>query len=130
MSLKKERKFLIGVCILWALSVVAGTASILKYQNTSGAASPQVNWPADSAISPDKLDKEGIEAGRFQAAASGQNKNEKIVFSAGITASRGPEVDVNGREALNFLFKKGEAQQNKTPVYSCLLFAEESVAQK
>jgi hypothetical protein len=53
MNLKKERKFLLGICIVWALSVAGGAASMLNYKYTPGAPAPIADWPAQSSLRPD-----------------------------------------------------------------------------
>lgn len=73
-------------------------------------------------------DDQGIEAGRFRAATSGQtmlyDKDGKLVFSGGITGARGHEGDNAGRTAIVSLLNLDEASESETPVFGCPLFAQ------
>jgi hypothetical protein len=73
-------------------------------------------------------DDEGVEAGRFRAATSGQtmlyDAGGKLLFSGGITSARGHEGDNAGRAAIVSLLTTDEAGQGGTPVFGCPLFAE------
>lgn len=73
-------------------------------------------------------DDEGVEAGRFRAATSGQtmlyDAGGKLLFSGGITGARGHEGDNAGRAAVVSLLTADEAGQAGTPVFGCPLFAE------
>jgi len=73
-------------------------------------------------------DDEGVEAGRFRAATSGQtmlyDAGGKLLFSGGITGARGHEGDNPGRAAIVSLLTTDEAAQEETPVFGCPLFAE------
>jgi hypothetical protein len=72
-------------------------------------------------------DDEGVEAGRFRAATSGQtmlyDAGGRLLFSGGITGARGHEGDNAGRAAIVSLLTTDEAGQKGTPVYGCPLFA-------
>ncbi len=72
-------------------------------------------------------DDEGVEAGRFRAATSGQtmlyDARGGLLFSGGITRARGHEGDNAGRSAIVALLNTGEAGQTGTPVFGCPLFA-------
>lgn len=74
-------------------------------------------------------DDEGVEAGRFRAATSGQtmlyDAGGKLLFSGGITSGRGHEGDNAGRAAVVSLLTAGGAGQSETPVFGCPLFARE-----
>jgi hypothetical protein len=198
MNLKKERKLLIGVCILWALLVAGGAAAVLNYQSTPGMAAPMADWPGESVFRAEQtgdtlvmiahprcpctkaslaelgrlmdqaqgrliayvifikpknfpvewekselwataeaipgvrvmVDNEGVEAEKFQAATSGQSmlydNNGRLLFSGGITNSRGHEGDNDGRDAIMSFLNKGESEEGQTPVYGCPLFAPEN----
>lgn len=71
-------------------------------------------------------DDEGVEAGRFSAATSGQtmlyDAGGKLLFSGGITRARGHEGDNAGRAAIVSLLTADEAGQSETPVFGCPLF--------
>jgi hypothetical protein len=73
-------------------------------------------------------DDEGVEAGRFRAATSGQtmlyDAAGKLLFSGGITSARGHEGDNAGRAAVVSLLTTGEAGREGTPVFGCPLFAQ------
>jgi hypothetical protein len=72
-------------------------------------------------------DDEGVEAGRFGAATSGQtvlyDAAGRLIFSGGITAARGHAGDNAGRAAIVSLLVNNESEQKETPVYGCPLFA-------
>jgi hypothetical protein len=72
-------------------------------------------------------DDEGVEAGRFGAATSGQtvlyDAAGRLIFSGGITAARGHAGDNAGRTAVVSLLVNDESEQKETPVYGCPLFA-------
>jgi hypothetical protein len=73
------------------------------------------------------VDDEGVEAGRFHSATSGQtllyDAGGKLIFSGGITSARGHEGDNEGRSAVVSLLTTDEAGRNETPVFGCPLFA-------
>ncbi len=71
-------------------------------------------------------DEEGIEARRFQAATSGQavlyDAAGRLLFTGGITGSRGHFGDNAGRSAiLSFLYQRAAAR-TQTFVFGCSLF--------
>jgi hypothetical protein len=72
-------------------------------------------------------DDDGVEAGRFGAATSGQtvlyDAAGGLIFSGGITAARGHAGDNAGRAAIVSLLVNNESEQKETPVYGCPLFA-------
>jgi hypothetical protein len=72
-------------------------------------------------------DDEGREARRFGAATSGQtmlyDTHGVLVFSGGITGSRGVVGDNAGQAALIALLGRGEADRRRTSVFGCPLFA-------
>ena len=72
------------------------------------------------------VDNDGIEARRFGSSTSGQvllyNTQGKLLFSGGITASRGHSGDNDGRSAIVALLTQGHAATAKTPVFGCQLF--------
>ena len=71
-------------------------------------------------------DTDGIEAGRFHATTSSQtmlyDKDARLLFSGGITASRGHSGDNTGRSAIVLLLMQGESEQTETLVFGCPLF--------
>ena len=73
-----------------------------------------------------KVDNDGIEARRFGSSTSGQvllyNTQGKLLFSGGITASRGHSGDNDGRTAIVALLTQGRAATDETPVFGCQLF--------
>jgi hypothetical protein len=73
-------------------------------------------------------DDEGVEAGRFRAATSGQtmlyDTAGTLLFSGGITSARGHAGDNAGREAVVSLLTTDEAARKETPVFGCPLFAQ------
>jgi hypothetical protein len=70
-------------------------------------------------------DKDGREARRFGAATSGQvmlyNASGHLLFSGGITASRGHSGDNAGRSAIVSFVNSGRADRNTTPAFGCSL---------
>jgi len=87
-------------------------------------------WTSAAAIPGVRVieDDQGIEAGRFHAATSGQtmlyDKEGKLIFSGGITGARGHEGDNAGRTAIVSLLNLDEANRDETPVFGCPLFAQ------
>ena len=79
------------------------------------------------------IDDDGIEAGRFQAATSGQtilyDAEGRLIFSGGITASRGHYGDNAGQSAIVSLVNTGEAERTETLVFGCPLFDANSECQ-
>ena len=76
------------------------------------------------------VDEDGVEAQRFCARTSGQtilyNPEGRLLFSGGITGSRGHSGDNAGRSAIVSLLQSGEAEAAQTFVYGCPLFATDS----
>jgi hypothetical protein len=72
-------------------------------------------------------DDEGREARRFGAETSGQtmlyNTSGALVFSGGITGSRGHIGDNAGQAALIDLLGRGQADRSGTSVFGCPLFS-------
>jgi hypothetical protein len=68
---------------------------------------------------------DGVEARRFQAETSGQivlyDADGRLLFSGGITGSRGHSGDNAGRSAIVSLLNTGEAERAETPVFGCRL---------
>ena len=66
-----------------------------------------------------------IEAGRFHAMTSGQtvlyDAGGRLLFSGGITGSRGHYGDNAGRSAIVSLLNTGEAERAETVVFGCPL---------
>ncbi len=73
------------------------------------------------------LDNDGVEARRFHAMTSGQtvlyDRTGRLLFSGGITRSRGHSGDNTGRSAIVSLLNAGEANQTETAVFGCPLYA-------
>lgn len=101
--------------------------------------------PADSADDWEKTDlwqsaasipgvsvvvDDGAEALRFHAVTSGQTAlydvEGHLLFSGGITASRGHSGDNAGRSAIVSLLNTGNAEQTETAVFGCSLHAPRS----
>lgn len=72
-------------------------------------------------------DDVGQEARRFHVTTSGQtllfNSAGHLLFSGGITGSRGHAGDNDGRDAVVSLLTTGTAKLHTTPVYGCSLMA-------
>jgi hypothetical protein len=71
-------------------------------------------------------DEDGLEAHRFHAATSGQTlvygAEGPLLFSGGITASRGHSGDNAGRSAIVALLNEGSARQTETFTFGCSLY--------
>jgi hypothetical protein len=71
------------------------------------------------------VDDGGAEARRFRAVTSGQtalyDARGRLLFSGGITASRGHSGDNAGRSAVVSLLNAGEAERTETSVFGCPL---------
>jgi len=71
-------------------------------------------------------DDDGAEARRFGVETSGQTllyDRESLVFSGGITGSRGHAGTNAGETALVSLLTRGQADRRETSVFGCPLFA-------
>ncbi len=70
-------------------------------------------------------DDDGVEAARFGAATSGQvvlyDAHGRLIFSGGITASRGHAGDNDGRDTVVALLTRGHAMRHDSPVFGCSL---------
>ena len=70
-------------------------------------------------------DDDGVEAARFGAATSGQvilyDRDGRLLFSGGITASRGHAGDNDGRDAIVSLLGGGRGTRHSSPVFGCSL---------
>jgi hypothetical protein len=81
-----------------------------------------VSIPGVKAIA----DDEGTEARRFHAETSGQtilyDAEGRLLFSGGITGSRGHSGDNTGRSAIVSLVNAGAAESDETFVFGCPLF--------
>lgn len=68
-------------------------------------------------------DEGGAEAIRFHAETSGQtllyDKEGRLIFSGGITISRGHSGDNAGAAAIISLLNEGRATQTENPVFGC-----------
>ncbi|HYJ45844.1 MAG TPA: hypothetical protein VEV81_04450 [Pyrinomonadaceae bacterium] len=80
------------------------------------------------------VDDDGAEAHRFGAATSGQtilyDAGGRLLFTGGITASRGHSGDNAGRSAIVSLVNEGEAERAETFVFGCPLFDANSECRK
>jgi hypothetical protein len=76
------------------------------------------------------VDDEGAEAKRFHAATSGQtflfDANGQLLFSGGITGSRGHSGDNAGKIAIVSLVNSGASELTETSVFGCPLFDPDS----
>ena len=77
-------------------------------------------------------DKGGREARRYGAETSGQtmlyDASGHLLFSGGITASRGHSGDNAGRSAIVALVNSGRADRNSTPAFGCSLLDSKATA--
>jgi len=89
-------------------------------------------WSSAADIPGVKLsvDENGVEANRFQSETSGQialySAQGKLLFSGGITGSRGHSGDNDGRTAIQSLLAGDKAAGTKTPVFGCPLVKDTS----
>ena len=71
------------------------------------------------------VDNDGVEARRFGSSTSGQvmlyNPAGQLLFSGGITISRGQVGENDGRSAIVALLTQGQATTDETPVFGCEL---------
>ena len=76
------------------------------------------------------VDENGVEANRFQSETSGQialySAQGKLLFSGGITGSRGHSGDNDGRTAIQSRLAGDKAARAKTPVFGCPLVKDTS----
>lgn len=79
------------------------------------------------------VDDDGVEARRFHAETSGQtvlyDAAGRLLFSGGITGSRGHSGDNTGRSTLVSLLNTGEAERKAAFVFGCPLFGTNSECQ-
>lgn len=79
-------------------------------------------------------DIDGVEAKRFCATTSGYTllykKNGQLLFSGGITGSRGHEGDNIGRSAIETILIQGLPAKSKTLVFGCPLLEQDDVCEK
>jgi hypothetical protein len=70
-------------------------------------------------------DNDGVEAKRFGSVTSGQallyGTEGNLLFTGGITASRGHSGDNAGRDAITALLLNGKSDEKSTQVYGCSL---------
>src|SRR5713226_7170642 len=80
------------------------------------------------------VDDDGIEAQHFQAATSGQvilySPDGGLLFSGGITVSRGHSGDNAGESAIESLINAGSANSDHSLVFGCPLFNPDSECRK
>ena len=76
------------------------------------------------------VDDDGAEAHRFHAMTSGQTAlydvDGRLLFSGGITGSRGHSGDNAGRSAIVSLLNSGDAERTETSVFGCSLYGSRS----
>lgn len=79
-------------------------------------------------------DENGIEAARFGAETSGHtlvfDRNSRLVFSGGITASRGHAGENAGESAVLAALKQEPHLRNQTPVFGCSLMTRSSTEER
>lgn len=80
------------------------------------------------------VDYDGVEASRFNATTSGQTflfaAEGNLLFSGGITITRGHAGDNAGRSAIVSLLNTRVVEQTETPVFGCPLFDDKSDCRK
>jgi hypothetical protein len=76
-------------------------------------------------------DEDGLEARRFHATTSGHaivyDARASLLFTGGITASRGHSGDNEGRSAIVSLLTEGVAERKETLTFGCSLYDPNSV---
>ena len=104
-------------CRLFAVSLgllgaAPGFLVILNYgHQPSAASSPPATWPRDSVL----------ERGREKSTLVLYDRDARLAFSGGMTASRGHEGDSHGRSAVTRLVLTGASHRSRAPVYGCPL---------
>lgn len=84
-------------------------------------------WRAAAAIPGTRVfaDQSGMDAARFGVATSGHvllyDANGALLYSGGITGSRGHEGDNPGRDAVISLLTRGRADRAQSAVFGCPL---------
>jgi hypothetical protein len=93
-------------------------------------------WQSAAGIPGVKLmvDVDGAEASRFHSQTSGQtilyDVDGRLMFTGGITASRGHLGDNDGQNAIVSLVNTGLAGRTETSVFGCPLFDDNSECRK
>jgi hypothetical protein len=106
---------------------VASFVLFLKPQGVAANWEKTDLWRSAAAIPGVRVlgDEKGREAQLFRATTSGQtllfDKQGRLLFSGGITGSRGHSGDNAGLDAVVSLLNSGKAQQSKTLVFGCSL---------
>jgi hypothetical protein len=116
--------------ILDTYVVFSAAATVLDAWDKTGLWDSAVNIPRVRGV----VDRGGVEARRFHATTSGQtllyNARRRLLFSGGITASRGHAGPNDGHDALVALLgggvMRGASWRRTTPVFGCSLLGEES----
>lgn len=74
------------------------------------------------------VDEGGVEAKLFRSKTSGSvllySSTGQLLFSGGITGSRGHAGDNDGRSAIQSILATGGAAKNETPVFGCPLMSD------
>jgi hypothetical protein len=89
-------------------------------------------WQSAASIPDVKVivDDDGVESHRFNSLTSGQTAlydiDGNLLFSGGITASRGHSGDNAGRSAIVSLLNDGKAERTVTSVFGCPLYGDHS----
>ena len=72
------------------------------------------------------LDEKGEEAKLFSVKSSGRvllyDTNAHLLFSGGLTASRGHEGDNIGRTSIEYYLRTGQMKEDSAPSFGCALF--------
>jgi len=80
------------------------------------------------------VDEDGIEARHFRAVTSGQvllyGADGRLLFSGGITSTRGHVGDNPGESAIEALVNTGSADDDHSLVFGCPLFNPDSECRK
>jgi hypothetical protein len=105
----------------------------LKPEDLPGGWEQTDLWRTASAIPGAQAirDDEGQEAGRFGAMTSGftavYDANGDLMFSGGLTSSRGHEGDSFGVRRITSLLTTGTADRRDSPVFGCALHSAAAV---
>ena len=127
------------LALLMARSQGLVKASVLFYK-PAGESDDWANtdlWQSAAAIPGVSVrpDDDGCEARRFNSTTSGQvvlyDATGRLLFSGGITGSRGHSGDNDGRSAVLALLTRGAARApGRHSVFGCALFAEPGTGQQ
>jgi hypothetical protein len=120
----------LAILMAHAQGLVNAKAIFIKPDGFGGAWEKTDLWSSATNIPGVSVttDEKGVEAQRFGSKTSGQvalySAEGQLLFSGGITASRGHSGDNDGRTAILSFLATGKAAKAETPVFGCPLVKE------